>query len=233
MRPLWETPIDMDNTRLVQFLGKERTPRSTPRCRPPCVASVAYDGGQDQKEPWGSPSGCRPGADSGSGTLDRGSRGLEVGHDPSGGKDAGLYCAIAYQHFRDKQEILTQLAMEGQLSLAKELVRELPEASDDAVRLMVERYWTFMLENKQVYRLMNGMDGVPIEREKVGNVAQDSFEAAKAILRAWLIDEKAAAIDVDVLLEEVWAVLHGMAALYLDRSAHSISDAHRTALPVS
>ena len=29
---------------------------------------------------------------------------------------------------------------------------------------MVERYWSFMLENKHLYRLMNGMDGVPLDR---------------------------------------------------------------------
>jgi len=37
---------------------------------------------------------------------------------------------------------------------------------------MVERHWSFMLKNKQICRLMNGMDGVPIDREKVRNIAQ-------------------------------------------------------------
>jgi AcrR family transcriptional regulator len=51
-----------------------------------------------------------------------------------------------YEHFRDKEDILTQLAIEGQLCLAKELARELPKAPDAAVLLMVERYWSFMLK---------------------------------------------------------------------------------------
>ena len=84
---------------------------------------------------------------------------------------------------------------------------------------MVERYWSFMLKNKQIYRLMNGMDGVPIDREEVGSIAQSSFEAAKAVIRAWLIEGNGEAYGTDVLMDELWAVLHGMAALYLDRSA--------------
>jgi hypothetical protein len=98
---------------------------------------------------------------------------------------------------------------------------------------MVERYWFFMLKNKPIYRLMNGMDGVPIDRKKVGSVAQASFEAAKAIIRAWLIEENAEAGGADVLIDELWAVLHGMAALYLDRSAAFDLVAHKTVLPNS
>jgi AcrR family transcriptional regulator len=130
----------------------------------------------------------------------------------------GYTSPLLYEHFRDKEDILTQLAIEGQLSLAKELAKELPKAPDTAVHLMVERYWSFMLKNKQIYRLMNGMDGVPIDRKKVGSIAQGSFEAAKAVVRAWLINENAEADVVDALIDELWAVLHGMAALYLDRS---------------
>jgi hypothetical protein len=62
------------------------------------------------------------------------------------------------------------------------------------------------------------MDGVPIDRKKVGSIAQGSFEAAKGVVRAWLIKENAEAGMVDALIDELWAVLHGMAALYLDRS---------------
>lgn len=131
----------------------------------------------------------------------------------------GYTSPLLYEHFRDKEDILTQLAIEGHLCLAKELAKELPNAPDVAVLLVVERYWSFMLKNKQIYRLMNGMDGVPIDRRKVGSIAQGSFEAAKAVVRAWLIKENGEGEAVDVLMDELWAVLHGMAALYLDRSA--------------
>jgi hypothetical protein len=58
-----------------------------------------------------------------------------------------------------------------------------------------------------------------IDRERVGRIAQGSFEAAKAVVQAWLIEEDAEAGGIDILMDELWAALHGMAALYLDRSA--------------
>ena len=126
---------------------------------------------------------------------------------------------ILYEHFRNKEDILTQLAIEGQLRLAKEIAEELPRPPDAAILVMVERYWSFMVGNSQIYRLMNGMDGVPIDRMKVASIAQSSFEAAKDVIRAWVAEEDTAADVVDTLIDELWAVLHGMAALYLDRAA--------------
>jgi AcrR family transcriptional regulator len=131
----------------------------------------------------------------------------------------GYTSPLLYEHFRDKEDLLTQIAIEGQLCLAKELAKDLPKGPDAAVLLMVERYWSFMLKNKQIYRLMNGMDGMPINREEVGRIAQRSFEAAKAVIRAWLIEGNGETNETDLLIDELWAVLHGMAALYLDRSA--------------
>jgi hypothetical protein len=76
-----------------------------------------------------------------------------------------------------------------------------------------------MLEQPQIYRLMNGMDGVMIDRAKVGNVARGGFGAARDVFQAWFAAEGASTADVDAMLDELWAVLHGMASLYLDRSA--------------
>ena len=94
----------------------------------------------------------------------------------------GYTSPLLYEHFRDKEEILTELAIEGQLSLAKDLARDLPADAHAAILSMVERYWSFMLENKQLYRLMNGMDGVPIDREKVTTIAEHNFETATSIV---------------------------------------------------
>jgi len=130
----------------------------------------------------------------------------------------GYTSPLLYEHFQDKQEILTELAIESQAALAREMLHDLPADPSRAVLSMVERYWTFMLENKQLYRLMNGMDGVLIDRNKVTAVAQRSFEAATAIVRTWLITECRSGAGVEHLFEDLWALLHGMAALYLDRS---------------
>lgn len=79
---------------------------------------------------------------------------------------------------------MTELAIEGQAALAKEILTDLPADPFRAVLSMVERYWSFMLENKQLYRPMNGMDGAGIDNDRVTAVAQRSFEAATAIVQA-------------------------------------------------
>jgi hypothetical protein len=87
-----------------------------------------------------------------------------------------------YEHFRDKQEILTELAIEGQTALAGEILRDVPENPYRALLSMAEWYWSFMLANKQLYRLMNGMEGVVIDRDSVTAASQRLFEGATAIL---------------------------------------------------
>lgn len=131
----------------------------------------------------------------------------------------GYTSPLLYEHFQDKQEILTELAIEGQVALAREMLRDLPADPYPALLSMVERYWSFMVENTQLYRLMNGMDGVLIDRDRVTAAAQESFEAATAVLQAWLTAACGDASGAEVLFEDLWAVLHGMAVLQLDRSA--------------
>lgn len=125
---------------------------------------------------------------------------------------------LLYEHFRDKQEILTELAIEGQTALAGEILRDLPAEPYRALLSMAERYWSFMLANKQLYRLMNGMEGVVIDRDRVTAAAQRRFEGATDIVRKWLITECKSDSGAELLFEDLWAVLHGMAALHLDRS---------------
>jgi len=52
----------------------------------------------------------------------------------------------------------------------------------------------------QIYRFMNGMDGVTIDREKVGSIAGGSFGAAKVALDAWLAAEGGAAPQLPMLM---------------------------------
>ena len=65
----------------------------------------------------------------------------------------GYTSPLLYEHFRDKQDILTEVAIEGQTALAGEMLRGLPAKPHRALLSMAERYWTFMLANKQLYRL--------------------------------------------------------------------------------
>jgi len=130
----------------------------------------------------------------------------------------GYTSPLLYEHFRDKQELLTRIALDAIALLEKELTAGLPADPVVACSAMAERYWTFVLKHKQLYRLMNGMDGAPIDKKAVGKSAEPLCTIIANAVRP-LIGDKAAQAEARMLADELWALLHGMACLYLDRSA--------------
>ena len=131
-------------------------------------------------------------------------------------KKLGYKSPLLYEHFRDKQDLLTRLAVEAIAMFEKELTADLPADHSAAATKMAERYWTFMLEHKQLYRLANGMDGVPIDRDVVAGSAQSLCTLIAGIVRPLMAD-KATQAEAQMLADELWALLHGMASLHLDR----------------
>jgi AcrR family transcriptional regulator len=130
----------------------------------------------------------------------------------------GYASPLLYEHFRDKEDLLTQIAVDSLGQLEARLTEKLPSDRRAAVVSMVERYWTFMLEHPQLYRLVNGMDGVPIDKTILGQSAQSLCKVVAAAVRP-LLGESAGEADGQILADELWALLHGMSALYMDRVA--------------
>ena len=133
-------------------------------------------------------------------------------------QELGYTSPLLYEHFHDKEDLLTQIAVDGLRRLEARLAEQLPTDHRAAAVSMVERYWTFMLEHTQLYRLLNGMDGVPIDKTVVGAAAQSLCNLVADAVRP-LLGENAGQADGQTLADELWALLHGMAALYMDRVA--------------
>lgn len=129
----------------------------------------------------------------------------------------GYSSPLLYEHFRGKEHLLTEIAVDGLNRLHVRMSADLPKASRAAVVVMTRRYWAFMTENTQLYRLMNGMDGMLIDNEEVGRSAQSMCLFLAGVVRP-LLGKDATEDDAIVLTYELWALLHGMAALYLGRS---------------
>lgn len=129
----------------------------------------------------------------------------------------GYSSPLLYQHFRDKEHLLTEIAVDGLNRLHAQLAADLPQPSRAAAVAMMERYWGFVLENTQLYRLMNGMDGPLIDNEEVGRAAQSFCKFLAGAVQP-LMGKDPTEAEAMVLTYELWALLHGMAALHLDRS---------------
>lgn len=130
----------------------------------------------------------------------------------------GYASPLLYEHFNDKEDLLTQIAVGGLGELESRLTANLPSNRQAALLTMVERYWTFMLEHIQLYRLVNGIDGVPINKSVVGRSAQSLCKVVAEAVRPSMGDS-ASEGEAQTLADELWALLHGMAALFLDRVA--------------
>lgn len=148
----------------------------------------------------------------------------------------GYAAPVLYQHFRNKEGVLTQLAVEGLEELNRELRREVDAAPETAILVLADRYWNYMVEQSQMYRLMNGMDGVPVDGMVLGAAARGVCEVTGSAIRQWLAAQNIRpsmfdASALDQLTDAVWALLHGMASLYLGRAARfDASQARRVVL---
>ncbi len=68
-----------------------------------------------------------------------------------------------------------------------------------------------------MYRLMNGMYGVPIEGKVIGAAAREVCELTGRAIEYWLAAQTVGsgminATALDELTDAVWALLHGMRA---------------------
>ncbi len=69
-----------------------------------------------------------------------------------------------------------------------------------------------MLEHTQLYRLVNGMDGVAIDTSVVSRSAQSLCKVVAEAVRP-MLGKNAGEDDGQILADELWALLHGMSAL--------------------
>ena len=130
----------------------------------------------------------------------------------------GYTSPLLYEHFKDKEGLLTQIALDALGQLEARLTEKLPSDRRAAAVSMAERYWAFVLDHTQLYRLMNGMDGVPIDKKEVGRSAQSLCKVVADAVQP-MLGKNANEADAKILADELWALLHGMAALYMDRVA--------------
>jgi AcrR family transcriptional regulator len=86
--------------------------------------------------------------------------------------ELGYASPLLYEHFRDKEDLLTQIAVVAIALFETELTENLPSDDVAAPADYGRAVWTFMLDHTQLYRLMNGMEGVPIDNDVVSRSAQ-------------------------------------------------------------
>ncbi len=147
----------------------------------------------------------------------------------------GYAAPVLYEHFRCKEDVLTKVAVEGLEEFNRELRKQVDTGPETVILVLADRYWNYMMEQNHMYRLMNGMDGVPVEGKVIGTAAREVCELTGRAIEYWLAAQTdgpgiVSATALDELTDAVWALLHGMASLYLGRAARFDSKQARRAV---
>lgn len=124
---------------------------------------------------------------------------------------------IIYEYFANKEGILLELTRTGYIILGKDLRDTMTEIENPAERLeaMWIAYWNFAFENKELYRLMYGVDMVCCEMTKSMPEAEASnrlfFEAIEKLITPKNNTEE----FVCRKFYTFWSIIHGLISINL------------------
>ena len=136
--------------------------------------------------------------------------------------EVGVSSTALYMHFRDKDEILLEIC-DGAIAKLLKSNSEISARPIDAVsrvRLMLDAYMTFALENPNTYQLVFcGQSGLlSAEKEEATEALGDScYEVFVSTVREISATGRLRTGTVDSAAQSMWAACHGLVALLLTK----------------
>jgi AcrR family transcriptional regulator len=136
-------------------------------------------------------------------------------------EEVGVSSTALYMHFRDKDEILLEIC-EGAIATllaSNNEISALPIDAVSRVRLMLEAYMRFGLDNPNTYRLAFCSPHVEIDRARgeaasdLGARCYDRFVRAVADIGA---KGRLRLGDADQAAQTLWAACHGLVSLRIN-----------------
>jgi AcrR family transcriptional regulator len=124
---------------------------------------------------------------------------------------AGVSPAAPYRHYADREALLSAVAAVGYRDLAERLAgAHLAPSTPEQLATVAIAYVQFALERPALFRIMFGE---PCDRDNDERVAATA--AVSHYVRA-IVQRSFPQADADALATAVWALVHGLAFLYLD-----------------
>jgi len=133
-----------------------------------------------------------------------------------------------YTYFRDKDDILYALHVEGFAKL-RGLLSELSAAElspAERLRRVGELYLRFAFENPQYYQLMfiMGATGKRIQADERWDDGLDNYDFLRAIVRDCIADGSLPPGELEAATFAIWASVHGIASLVIRGRCPMIPD---------
>jgi len=134
-------------------------------------------------------------------------------------REAGVSPGAPYHHFADRAELLTAIATDGFLLLEK-LVTAARDAAPTpyaALSAILQTYVRFAHEQPAYFHLMFRPElAHPDKSPAVQNAVNCTFDVLGEVVAAGQRDGSIPAGDPQALIGALWALAHGLAALWVD-----------------
>ncbi len=136
--------------------------------------------------------------------------------------EVGVSSTALYMHFRDKDEILLEIC-DGAIELLLKQNSEIAARPVDAVtrvRLMLDAYMTFALENPNAYQLVFcGQSGIVSEDKQAATQALGDrcYAVWVGMVREIAATGRLRTGTADSAAQSMWAACHGLVALLLTK----------------
>jgi AcrR family transcriptional regulator len=124
---------------------------------------------------------------------------------------------MVYEYFDNKDAVLMALLQDGfrQLTAAMEHSRSTTDDREQRLLAMADAYWQFAIRNPELYQLMNGQGGVPLDRSAIGQMVQEVCTMTQQAIQDWAQERGIILKDVAGAADIVWSLLHGLVSLHL------------------
>ena len=143
---------------------------------------------------------------------------------------AGVSTAAPYKHFKDKDEMLRAVALEGMQRQATQMMAELercPQGSLDRIIALGRVYVRFAQDEPGVFRLMFGLSDDHDEDADMIAAGEACFGLVQREIAAF--DGRASVSEADVgRAFMLWSFVHGLSFLAIDGKLQKMGDAPET-----
>lgn len=131
---------------------------------------------------------------------------------------AGVTTAAPYRHFRDREELMAEVAARGFEAMSAgnmQAVRGHEEGSLEAIIAMGQAYLRFAITQQPLFRLMFGQDPLLSDDRIVADTARSCFSKLIRQIEEYC-EKNGIEGDGSALALRMWTFVHGSAALLID-----------------
>ncbi len=130
--------------------------------------------------------------------------------------------SMIYEYFANKEAILLELLCEGfcLLTFALKAAKSAVEDQEERLICMAEAYWKFAMGNPELYQVMHGLNGVPLDDGEKPQLVHDAFNVTIEALNEWSESRGIDLPGVEEAVEIFRAFLHGLVCLKMENRLH-------------